>query len=132
LSLNGKQRRALRALGHHLDPVVNVGKEGVSESLLAALEQALDDHELIKVKVGESSPLDRHEAAEALSSATHSEVAQILGRTILLFRRNPEKPRIEVPGMPMPKVEKKPESEEAPHGKPGAARAKKPDAGSEG
>lgn len=102
MPLTGKQRRALRALGHHLEPTVLVGKEGVSEGLRAAVEQALVDHELIKVKVGEGSPLDRHEVAEALAEATGAEVAQVLGRTLLLFKRNTEKPQIEVPGMPLP------------------------------
>jgi RNA-binding protein len=102
LPLNGKQRRALRALGHHLDPVVQLGKEGVTPALLEAVEQALDDHELIKLKVGESSPIDRHEAADEISRETGAEIAQVLGRTILLFRRHPEEPKIELPGLPLP------------------------------
>lgn len=107
MTLNGKQRRALRALGHHLDPVVIVGKEGVSEGLIDAAAQALRDHELIKVKVGEASPVDRHEAAEALSLATQSEVAQVLGRTLLLFRRNEDDPKLDVPGLPKPQPKAK-------------------------
>lgn len=106
MPLNGKQRRALRALGHHLQPVVMVGKDGVTPSLLGALEQALTDHELVKVKVGESAPLDRHETAEALAQASSSEVAQVLGRTALLFRRRPDDPAIALPGLPLPPKEK--------------------------
>ncbi|HEY3452374.1 MAG TPA: ribosome assembly RNA-binding protein YhbY [Myxococcales bacterium] len=102
MELNGKQRRALRALGHHLEPVVMLGKDGVSEAVINATSQALTDHELVKVKVGESSPIDRHEAAEALSVATKSTVAQVLGRTLLLFRRNEEAPKISLPGLPLP------------------------------
>ncbi len=109
MELNGKQRRALRALGHHLDPVVQVGKEGVTEKLINATDRALLDHELIKVKVGEASPLDRHEVAEALSQATQSAVAQVLGRTLLLFRRREEDPEIALPGLPLPP--KKPKAE---------------------
>lgn len=89
MGLNGKQRRKLRALGHHLEPVVMVGQSGVTEGVIAATEQALEDHELIKVKVGEG-PEDRHEAAERLAEATKSEVAQVLGRTVLLFRKRKE------------------------------------------
>jgi len=103
MDLNGRQRRALRALGHHLEPVVMVGKEGVSQAVIAAAEQALADHELIKAKVGESSPLDRHEAAEALAEATGAAVAQVLGRTMLLYRRHPDEPKIDLPGLPPPK-----------------------------
>jgi RNA-binding protein len=98
VALTGKQRRALRALGHHLDPVVQVGREGVSPAVIEAAGQALWDHELIKVKVGEGSPLDRHEVAEALARATGSDVAQVLGRTLLLYRRRAEDPKIELPG----------------------------------
>lgn len=102
MALSGKQRRALRAHGHHLNPIVLIGKDGIDDGVVSAAEQALLDHELIKVKVGEGAPLDRHEVAEALAERTGSEVAQVLGRTILLFRRNPENPKIDVPGLPMP------------------------------
>jgi len=109
MELNGKQRRALRAMGHHLDPVVMLGKEGVTEAVVNATSQALSDHELVKVKVGESSPIDRHEAADVLAQATRSAVAQILGRTLLLFRRNEENPQIALPGLPLPPKPAKPE-----------------------
>lgn len=89
MGLNGKQRRKLRALGHHLEPVVLVGQSGVTEGVIAATDQALEDHELIKIKVGEG-PEDRHEAAERLAESTSSEVAQVLGRTVLLFRKRKE------------------------------------------
>ena len=97
MPLTGKDRRFLRGLGRHLTPVVQVGKEGVTPALIAAADQALTDHELIKVKVGENSPLDRFESAEALSEATNSEVAQVLGRTILLYRPDPDHPAIQLP-----------------------------------
>ena len=89
MALDGKTRRKLRALGHHLDPVVIIGHQGVTDGIVAAVEQALHDHELVKVKVNEG-PAERHEAADALASQTGSEVAQVLGRVILLFRQRPE------------------------------------------
>jgi RNA-binding protein len=95
--LSGKQRRHLRALGHELRPIVQVGRDGIDDGLVAAIEQALLDHELVKVKVGESAALDRHEAAEALAARTHSEVAQVLGNTVLLYRAHPEEPAIVLP-----------------------------------
>ncbi|MGO8968212.1 MAG: ribosome assembly RNA-binding protein YhbY [Myxococcaceae bacterium] len=94
MALSGKQRRTLRALGHHLQPVVQVGHAGVSEALLAALEQALHDHELVKVRVSENAPAPRAAVAAELASSTASEVAQVLGRTVLLYRARPEKPKI--------------------------------------
>lgn len=89
MALTGKQRRKLRAMGHHLEPVVMVGQQGVTGAVIAAAEQALHDHELIKVKINEG-PEDRHEAAERLASATEAELAQLLGRTALLFKRRAE------------------------------------------
>jgi RNA-binding protein len=97
LTLTGKQRRHLRGLGHGLDPVVHIGKDGLSEAFVAAVDQALTDHELIKVRVLETTGLDRHEAADSLARATASEVAQVLGNTILLYRAHPEKPDIALP-----------------------------------
>ncbi len=89
MPLTGKQRRHLRGLGHHLEPVVIVGQSGVTEGVIAAVEQALNDHELIKVKIHEG-PEDRHEAAEKLAQSTGAELAQLLGRTALLFKKRKE------------------------------------------
>jgi RNA-binding protein len=88
-------RRTLRGAGHHLSPVVQVGKEGVTPALLQQLSEALDAHELVKVKVGTESPEDRYEVAERLGSAAGAHIAQVLGRTVLVYRRHPEKPRFE-------------------------------------
>ena len=95
MPLTGKQRRKLRALGHHLSPVVIVGQEGVTPGVIAAVAQALHDHELIKVKFNEG-PDDRVAGAGILSRETDSEVAQILGRTVLLYRQREENPKIVV------------------------------------
>jgi RNA-binding protein len=95
--LTGKQRRHLRALAHPLKPLVQVGKGGIDDGLVAAVDQALADHELIKVKVGESAGMDRHEVAEALADKTKSQVAQVLGNTVLLYRAHPDEPTIKLP-----------------------------------
>ena len=94
MPLTGKQRRHLRGLGHHLEPVVIVGQSGVTEGVIAAVEQALHDHELIKVKINEG-PEDRHEAAKKLAEGTGAELAQLLGRTALLFKKRDEDSRFE-------------------------------------
>ena len=96
-TLSGRQRRHLRALGHHLQPVLQVGHEGISEAVVRAANQQLETHELIKVRIGESSPQDRHQAAEQLAARTGAQVAQVLGRTALLYRPRKEKPEIELP-----------------------------------
>ncbi len=94
MPLTGKQRRHLRALGHHLEPVVIVGQSGVTEGVIAAVEQALHDHELIKVKINEG-PETRQEAAGRIAEGTSSELAQLLGRTALFFKKRKEKSRFE-------------------------------------
>ncbi|MBA3452957.1 MAG: ribosome assembly RNA-binding protein YhbY [Deltaproteobacteria bacterium] len=95
--LTGKQRRHLRALGHKLEVIVHVGKGGLDDGVVAAVNQALEDHELVKLKIGEAAGVDRHEAAEALAAKTKSQVAQVLGYTVLLYRRHPQKPIIVLP-----------------------------------
>lgn len=97
MAQSGKDRRALRALGHHLKPVVQIGQQGVTSAVIQATSEALDTHELIKVKVLESAPHGRFEVARELAEATSSELVQVLGRTILLFRPAPE-PRAPAPG----------------------------------
>jgi RNA-binding protein len=100
VALTGKQRRHLRALGHSLRAIVQVGREGASSEVVAACNQALADHELIKVKIGQGSDDGRHDIAEALAQGANAEIAQVLGRTILLFRARPEddeRPRIKLP-----------------------------------
>ena len=95
--LTGKQRRHLRALGHELKPIVQVGKGGIDDGLVAALDQALADHELVKIKIGDGAGVDRQDAADQLAAQTHSEVAQVLGYTVLLYRANAEDPKIKLP-----------------------------------
>ena len=97
MNLTGKQRRHLRALGHHLEPVVQVGKNGYTEGVVAAVSDALEQHELIKVRLGTECPDDRHEVAERLGPETSAEVVQVLGRTLLLYKRHPKEPKIELP-----------------------------------
>ena len=93
MTLTGKQKRKLRGLGHHLAAVVLVGQHGVTPAVVAATEQALYDHELVKVKVAEG-PEDRHEAAEHLARETSSHIAQLLGRTVLLYKQRAENSKI--------------------------------------
>ena len=84
--LTGKQKRHLRALGHILKPVILIGKKEIEEALIREANAALDHHELIKIKLLESCLLDRREASAMLADACGAEVAQILGKTFLLYR----------------------------------------------
>lgn len=94
MALDGKQRRKLRALGHHLGVVVQVGQDGVTPGVVAAVEQALWDHELVKVKLASEDRDTRRSQAGTLATETGAEVAQVLGRTVLLYKPNADQPRI--------------------------------------
>ena len=88
-----KQKKKLRGLGHHLDPVVYVGKEGISSTLTKAVTDALDAHELIKIKLGQNCPLPKKEAADALAELSEADLIQLIGKMVLLYRPNPELPK---------------------------------------
>lgn len=90
LYLTGKQARHLRGLGHHLSPLVMIGKDGLTDNLTDALEAVLLAHELVKVKIQDGCPYAREGAAELLAKKTKSRIAQIIGKTFLLFRENKE------------------------------------------
>jgi len=89
VALTGKQKRSLRAMGHHLSVVVQVGASGVTPQVIAAAKHALADHELIKVKIAEERE-GRAEALQALAEGAGAEIAQTLGRTALLFKQKPK------------------------------------------
>ena len=94
---SGPLRRRLRAHGHALRAVVQIGKEGPTDGVIAGLTRALFDHELVKVKLGSECPLDRFAVAARLSAEPGVRVVQILGRTILVYKRHPQTPRFEGP-----------------------------------
>ncbi len=94
--LTGKQRSYLRGLAHHLDPLVQIGKEGLSPGVEAALARALEDHELVKVKVLETAPAGRAEVAEPLARAVGAHLVGTVGRIVILYRRS-EEPAIQLP-----------------------------------
>ena len=99
--LTGKQKHHLRALGHKLKPIIQIGKKDIENALIAETSAALDHHELIKIRLLDSCLLDKHEASDVLAEACSAEVAQILGKTFLLFR-SAKKPVIILPPIGKP------------------------------
>jgi RNA-binding protein len=91
-SLSGKDRAALRAEAHHLTPTVHVGQHGLSPTLIQSLDDALRTRELVKVQLGRQVELKAKEAAQSLAEATASSVVQVIGKTVTLYRENPEIP----------------------------------------
>jgi RNA-binding protein len=98
--LTGTQRRHLRALGQRLTVTLHVGHEGVSDAVVRQADAQLEARELIKVRVGDAAPEDRHLTAEALAARTRAQLAQVIGRTALLYRPRREEPTIVLPAAP--------------------------------
>lgn len=96
-SLSGGQRRWLRSQGHHLDPVVQVGSQGIHEGVLRQIDRALLDHELIKVKINGGTSEARAEAAQAVLAEVGGQTVQILGNILLVYRAHPEEPKLKLP-----------------------------------
>ena len=97
-TLTSKQRAYLRSLGHSLKPILQVGTDGVSEAFLESLEEAFNTRELLKVKVLEGAPEDAAEAGHAMADALDGvHVAQTIGRTVVLYRPDPDEPEIQLP-----------------------------------
>ena len=86
--LNGRARVYLRGLGHHLDPVIQVGNGGISEAVLAETDRALEHHELIKLKFGKGAEGDSSSLTATLAARAGAEVVQVIGRVGLIFRQN--------------------------------------------
>lgn len=95
--LDGRQRRHLRALAHHRKAIVQIGDQGASPGVVQALDRALAQHELVKVRAGGDAPAPLSELGSELARETRSALAQIIGRTLLFYRPHPEKPRIVLP-----------------------------------
>jgi RNA-binding protein len=92
--LTSKQRAALRAQAHELNPVVQIGHQGWTEAVLKQIDAALTAHELIKVKLGKECPLGTDEVAREIEGGNKAHVVQQIGHVVVEFRRNPEKPKI--------------------------------------
>lgn len=113
VSLTGAQRRALRALGHSLKAVVRVGRNGISPGVLGAITTALDDHELVKLSLSGETKDERRVEADIIAERTGSHVAQLLGRTALIYRRRYDDPEIVLPGAIEEAPRKRPAQEDA-------------------
>ena len=95
--LSSGQRKKLRSMAHHLAPVGYVGKNGLTEAVIAAVDEALEDHELLKVKFNDHKDEKREISAE-LAARTRSHVVGIIGNIAILFRyqHDPEKRKIDL------------------------------------
>lgn len=98
--LKGYERKYLRGLAHGMKPLVLVGQKGVSESLIAAVDEALDTHELIKVKFNEFKEKDQKtEVSEIIETQTGAQLVGMIGHMAIFYReqKDPEKRKIVIP-----------------------------------
>ena len=100
--LTSKQRAYLRGLAAAEDTIVIIGKGGITENIIIQMNDALKARELVKGRVLENSLLTAREAADALSETCRAEIVQVIGSKFVLYKRNDQKPKIE-----LPKVKKK-------------------------
>jgi RNA-binding protein len=90
VTLTSKQRADLRAQAHHLSVTVHIGHQGVTEAIRQTLEDALKNHELVKVQFSKNTDVTPKTAANSLAASVTAEVVQAIGRTATLFRARPE------------------------------------------
>lgn len=94
IMLTSKQRATLKSIASTEDTILQVGKNGIVDTLVIQVSDALKAREIIKMKVLEGAMLSPAEAAAELAEKTKSEVVQVIGNKIVLFKRNPQKPKI--------------------------------------
>ena len=98
--LKGFQKKYLRGLAHNLKPVVLIGQKGLTDDLIKSADQALEKHELIKIKFNEYKEKDQKAViTEELCKSTKAEVAGTIGHIVILYREqtDPEKKKIVLP-----------------------------------
>jgi RNA-binding protein len=95
--LTGKQQSFLRALAHPLKPLVQIGHGGLTDAVLTAIDQALQVHELIKIRVTGNDELSVSEIAPEIAKRTRSSVAQVIGKTLVVYRGRKKDPVIVLP-----------------------------------
>ncbi len=94
--LTSKQASYLRGLAHSLDPVVRLGKGGITDGALAEVARAVEAHELIKVRLEREADIETSDLTEAVQSIGATVVGHV-GRVFILYRRHPKKPKIDLP-----------------------------------
>jgi len=94
--ISSKQRAFLRAMANSIDTIQQIGKQGINENLIKQVEEALTARELIKLRVLETSPDSARETAQKLAETTESDIVQVIGSRIVLFKQNEKKPVIDI------------------------------------
>ena len=97
-NLTAKQRAHLKSLAHPLKPILQVGKDGITDAAVKALESAFNTRELLKIKVLETAPESAQETSAILAERVKGLMpVQVIGRTVIFYRPDPKKPEIKLP-----------------------------------
>ncbi len=86
MPLSIAEKKRFRSIGHALSPVVMTGGQGLTEGILAETDRALEDHELIKVRVNGEDRDERAAAMQQIAKSSHAQIVQIIGKIVLLYR----------------------------------------------
>ncbi|MCM1498638.1 MAG: ribosome assembly RNA-binding protein YhbY [Clostridium sp.] len=95
--MTSKQRAYLKGLAMNIDTIINIGKSGVTPEVVTSISEAIEKRELIKIGVLKNCMDDPKEIAETLAGRTKSQVVQVIGKKIVLYKRNSKNSRIELP-----------------------------------
>jgi len=95
--LTGKQRSYLKSLANEIEPITQIGKEGISEAFIAQLKDALEARELVKVSIQKNADLDTKETSNKVAELTGAEYVQAIGRRFVLYKKSNKNPKIELP-----------------------------------
>lgn len=95
--MTSKQRAYLKGLASNMEPIVHVGKASASAEVVTSVQEALEARELIKIGVLKNCADDPHTIAEIISERTHSQIVHVIGKKIILYKPNKDKPRIKLP-----------------------------------
>ncbi len=90
MTMTSKDRAALRGEAHHLTAAVHIGHQGLTETVIATVDDALRTRELVKIQLAKSTDDTPRAAATRLAEATSADVVQVIGRTCTLYRWNPD------------------------------------------
>ena len=96
-TLSSRQKKFLRSMGMELDPVVMVGKEGLTPTVVMAAREAIKKRELIKIRVQQNCMEEPEDVITMLTERADADLVQIIGRNGLLYKKNFDKPKIELP-----------------------------------
>ena len=94
--LTAKQRKQLRALAHSLKPVVMMGQHGLTDAVVAATDDALDQHELIKIKLAGSERDERKQLMQTICDRCQAQPVVVIGATAIIYRPHPQQPVIKL------------------------------------